>query len=895
MHNFSGMRKLLRRISYMLHRRRMDQELAEEMSAHREMMAEDRRRAFGSTLRLREDSHAAWGWTWLGRLWQDLNYGRRSIARNPGFALIAVLSLAVGIGANCAIFSLADTLLLRPLPVPHAADVVTLGSKDLTATTSATAGYNILPASYPDYKDIRDRTTGPGGSFQGVVAYNFIRAGVSAWTDARPDTLPQLRTGMQVTGNFFDVLEVKPELGRSFRPDEDQVPGRDAVVILDHDLWEQEFGADRSVLGRAVRMSGIAFTVIGVLPESFTSIDQWVHPAFYVPLMMGPRLGEAADVLEGRDRRFFTVKGRLKAGVPISRARMELAALAASLEKAYPATNKNQTMDVRTELDARIKTVPYNAALIVMLTILAAAVLLVACANVAGLLTSRAPSRAREMALRVAIGAGRMRLIGQLLTESLLLALAGGIAGVGVGYAGVLLFRQITYPSDLPLMISFDMNQRALLFSLGIALLSVFLFGLIPAIRTSRADLTTALKAGGGPAPGLRGFFGAPLWGRSVLVSGQVAVSLVLLTTNMFLYLGIHNNLAAGPGYRIDHLLLMSFDPSVEHYSAVQEHEFYKQLVERSRSVPGVKSVALASFVPMAVDIDSFSIVPEGNRLPRGINSVSVMASRVDENYFETAGIPLVRGRGFLKTDTENTPRVAVINETLAAHYWPGQDPIGKRFQLEGWVQIVGIARTTKYLATLEPPTDFLYVPYRQNPRGYMTLMVESAGDPAALTAPLRQVVRGLDSNLPVYDVRTMEEFYEARAVQVYQIIVQAVASMGLMGMGLALAGLYGLMAYAVSTRTREIGIRMAIGAKQGEVLRMMLRQGFVLAVSGMAAGLVLSAGVARLLRSTFPGDSPLAAYLLVTPVVLAVTMLAAYLPARRASRVDPMTALRDE
>ena len=500
------------------------------------------------------------------------------------------------------------------------------------------------------------------------------------------------------------------------------------------------------------------------------------------------------------------------------------------------------------------------------------------------------------MALRVAIGAGRTRLIRQLITESLLLAIGGGIAGIAVGYAGVLLFRQITYPSDLPLMLSFDMNRRALAFSSVVALVSVFLFGLVPAIRTSRADLTTALKAGGAAAQGFR-----RLWGRSLLVSGQVAVSLVLLTTTMFLYLGIHDNLAAGPGYRIDRLLLLNFDPSMAHYSAAQTQEFYQQLVERSRSVPGVKSVALASFVPMTVDLEAFSIVPEGGRLPRGIESISAMGNRVDENYFETAGIPLIRGRGFLKTDTENSPPVAVVNETLAGRYWPGQDVIGKRFQLAGqnvaaWIEIVGVAKTTKYLSSLEPPADFVYVPYRQNPSGCcMTLMVESAGKPAELAAPLREVVRGLDPNLPVYDVRTMENFYWARTVQVYQIIIQAVAGMGLMGMGLALAGLYGLMAYAVSSRTREIGIRMAIGANRGEVLRMVLRQGFTLALSGLAVGLVLSAGVARLLRATFPGDSPLAGYLLVTPAVLAVTMLAAYLPARRAAQVDPMTALRDE
>jgi putative ABC transport system permease protein len=877
------MHKLLRRVSYLLNRRRMDQDLADEMEAHREMMAEDRRTAFGNVLRLREDGRAAWGWVWLERLWQDLNYGRRAIARHPGLAVIAVISLAVGIGANCAIFSLADTVLLRPLPVPDPDNVVTLGSRDASGLGAA-AGLNMLAASYPDYRDIRDKTT----SFAGVVAYDITRLGFAS----RPDALPQLRMGSEVTGNFFQVMGVKPELGRSFQPEEDQVPGRDAVVILSHDLWEQEFAGDRSVLGREVRLNGLAFIVIGVMPRKFTGIEHWLYSAFYVPMMMRPRLsGDSRDVLNSRDLRFFTVKGRLKTDVPISRARAELAALGKSLEQAYPATNKNQSMDVRTEVDSQIKRVPRITAFLGMLIVLAAAVLLVACANVAGLITSRAPARAREMSLRMAIGAGRLRLIRQLITESLLLALAGGVAGVGLGYAGVLLFRQITYPSDLPLMLTFDLNQRALLFSLAIALLSVLLFGLIPAIRTSRTDLATALKAGGATVPAPR-----RLWGRGILVSGQVAVSLVLLTTSMFLYLGFRESLARGPGFRIDHLLLMSFDPSVVNYSPTQTHEFFRKLVEHSRSVPGVKSVALASFVPLSVEFDSFSIVPERYRFPPGRDSVSVMANRVDESYFETAGIPLIRGRGFLKTDTENTPHVAVINETLAAHYWPGQDSIGKRFRLDSeWVEIVGIAKTTKYLSTLEPPSDFLYVPYQQSPRAYMTLMVESAGEPGALAAPLREVVRSLDSNLPVYDVRTMGDFYLARAAQVYQVILQAVSSMGLMGMALAFAGLYGLMAYAVTVRTREIGIRMAIGANQGEVLVMVLRQGLALTLTGLAAGLVLSAGTTRFLRAAFPGDSPLAAYVLVTPAVLAITILAAYLPARRASRVDPMTALRCE
>lgn len=874
----------------------LDQELADYLEREtadnmaRGMSAEDARlaarRKLGPVARVKEETRSAWGWTWIERLFQDLRYGRRTLKRNPGFALIAIMSLAVGIGANCAIFTLADTLLLRPLPVPDPRGVLTIGSRD-TAGAADPGGFSILPASYPDYRDIRDKAT----SFQGVAAFDFERVAFAA--DTRGPA--RLDMGMTVSGNFFEVMQVAPELGRAFGPEEDRAPGRDTVVVLSHDLWTREFASDRSAIGREVRLNGIAFTVIGVMPPEFSGVDRFVYSAFYVPMMMKPALdANPANALEDRNMRVLMVKGRLKPGVSLARARAELAALSSLLAKTYPATNKTQTMDARTELDARIRQSPPLAGFTLMVMVLAAAVLLVACANVAGLLTSRAPARAREMALRLAIGSGRPRLILQLLTESLLLALGGCIAGVGLAYAGVLLLRQITIPSDLPLMISFDLDQRALEFGLAAGVLSVFLFGLIPAVRTSRTDLATALKAGSTTVAGA-----GRLWGRNVLVSGQVAVALMMLTVALFMFRAFRASLAAGPGYRTDHLAMMSFDPAVAHYDAAQDREFYQRLLDRSRDLPGAKAAALVSFVPMDVtSSDAFAIVPERVSLPGGSSNVSVMGNRVSEDYFEAAGVPLLRGRGFLDSDTASAPRVAVVNQALANHYWPQQDAIGKRFQLDGdWVEIVGVAKTTKYESSFEAPIDFLYLPYRQNPRTAMTLMVESAGDARPLIPPLREVVRSLDAAMPVFDVRLMEDFYRERAIRTNLVTIQAIAAMGLMGMALAMTGLYGLMAYAVSARTREIGIRMTIGASRGEVMRMVLRQGLTLAAAGIAAGEVLSLGAARAMQAAFGGGGgPRAtAYLTVAPLALAVTMLAAYVPARRAAKVDPAVALRDE
>jgi predicted permease len=823
--------------------------------------------------------------TFVERLWQDLRHGLRMLGQNPGFTLVAVISLAIGIGANAAMFSWADALLLRPLPVAHPGEVVTMGTK------VSLEGFSNLISSYPDYRDLRHNNR----NFEGLTAF----AGVTVGMAPRADAVPQMKFGMAVSANFFDVMGVAPRVGRGFRPDEDEVPGRDAVLVLDYATWEHQFAADKSILDRKVRLNGIEFTVVGVTPEEFTGVSQIIRPAFYLPVMMYPSVTANPKALETRDQRDFTVKGRLRSGLSMAQAQAELNTFARNLERAYPATNRNQSMVIRNELQTRIDADPIDSALSAMLLTLSMAVLLVACINVASLLTSRAPARAKEMALRLAVGAGRGTLIRQLITESLLISLAGGLLGVAVGYSGVVLLRNIQLPTDLPISLSFQLDRRVLLFSLAVSVFSVLLFGLIPAMQTTRVDLASAMKTGDAAASGR-----SRLWGRRFLVGCQVAVCLVLLTVSAFMYRGFEFVLASDQGFRRDHLMMMSLDPSLLHYTPAQTEQFYKALMDRARLGPGVKSVTLAATVPMSIEGAAAVVVPEGFPFPAGKENVTVFSNYVDENYFATMAVGLVRGRGFRETDSANNPRVAVVNEQFAKHYWPGQDAIGKRLRVidntkpaSSWVEIVGIAKTGVYLWIAEPPTDYIYLPRRQYPRSRLVLLTESAGDPAGLAAPLREVVRGLDSNQPIFNVRTMEEFYDMRVVRTGNTIVQIVAGMGVMGLVLATVGLYSLGAYAVSRRTREIGIRMAIGADRLKVLTMAMRQGLTPALIGIAVGVVVSGFADRALRAVFPGRTEMdfVAYFLMTPALLAITILAAFVPARRASRIDPMQALRYE
>jgi predicted permease len=884
----------LNRFSNLFCRRALNRELEEELEFHMEARArdniaagmsaeqarQDAARRFGNRTLAKERTREANLLGWLESFVQDLRHGGRMFVKNPGFTALAVISLALGTGANTAMFSTSDALLLRPLPVANPSELVDIGSD------FSTGDFRWSFTSYPNYVDIRDRSS----SYSGLLAFAPVTAGFAAQTGAPP----QMAVGMVVSGNFFDVLGVAPRLGRAFQADEDKVPGRDAVVVLSYGLWEQ-LGSDPSIVGRNVTIAGINCSVIGVAPESFTGPDRYRRPKFFVPVMMWPRVSGDTQALEDRAYWGLRVKGRLKRGAELAQAQAELDHIAKDLAQAYPSTNHNQGLKARREFESAVRENPVQAGLVAILSILAAGVLIIACANVAGLLASRAPVRAREIALRMSIGAGRFRLIRQLLTEGLLIAAAGGALGLPIAHAAIALLRHVRYPSDQIFVPRIAIDERVLAYSMAVAMLSAVLFGLIPAIQTTRADLATAFKTGGGEfVPGRR------LWGRNLLVAMQVAVSLALLTIAAFAYRMFAAELGYRMGFRTSHVMLMRFDPTLARYSKDEGQRFFERLGREARATAGVKSATLASATPIFFP-DTSSIAPEGRQLPAGQHGVSLFSCTTDEYYFDTLDIKIVRGRGFRATDTADAPRVAVINETLAQHYWPGQDPLGKRFRMDDengpWVEIVGVARNSRYLFIGERPTDFVYFPYRQHPMKRMVLMAESTGESASLAAPLREVARRLDPNLPAYDVHTMEEHYYARATSLADVIVDIVGSMGLMGMALAIAGLYGLISYAVSRRRREIGIRMAVGANGASVVRMVLRQGIAPVVIGLMIGLALSAGAGRLLASSYPLSERVgpALYGAIAPMLLVVALLAAFVPARRAAFVDPVTVLRDE
>jgi predicted permease len=880
--------------------RRADLELEQELRAHLELAAEaaerrgqspaDARRAAaleaGGVMQAMAVLREQRSLPWLDDLARDLRYGGRMLARNPGFTAVSVVSLAIGIGANCAMFSFADTLLLRPLTVPRPGELLTVGLIDPFEDS--------LESSYPDYVDITERNR----TFDGLAAFAQSTAGF-ATTSGAP---AKLTIGLLVTGNFFRVIGIAPHLGRDFRPEEDRVPGRDAVVILGHQFWVQQFAADPSILGRTVRLNGAEFTVIGVTPAGFTGVDQYVRFQFYTPLRMWPRFTpDAGDRLfEARDVRRLTVAGRLRPGVTMAQAQAELSTIAADLERAHPDTNHNGRLLVRTELQNRIAQAPPIASLVAMLAVLAGGVLLVACANVAGLLASRAPMRAREMALRLAIGAGSHRVVRQLVTESLLIALLGGVLGLGIGYAAVTLFSRIQIPVDLPIVATFSLDRRALTFSVVVAVVSACLVGLAPALRSARTDLTAVMKATDAAGYGRRRHRG-----RRVLVGGQVAIAVVLLVVATFTYRGFERQLGGGPGFRTERLLMMSVAPKQLRYSDEQAQQFFEKLAESARLTPGVRSATVTRYMPMDGIPPAVTIVPEGVQLPAGQESAVHGSSVVDEHYFDTLGLPILEGRAFQPTDSADAPRVAIVNEVIAQRYWPAQDPIGKRFRLDGsdgpWVMIVGVAKTSKYSFVSERPKPFVYFPFRQRPADSMFLLAESIGDPSALAAPLRALVGSLDANLPIANVRTMDELYRMRSVVVLDVIVTTIGAMGAMGLVLAIVGLYGLVAYAATRRTKEIGIRMAIGAGRASVLRMVLRQGLVLTLAGLGAGLFASVGAVPMLEGIFPGGGgaagdgriDLVPFLLVASTVLVVATAAAYIPARRASLINPIDALR--
>jgi macrolide transport system ATP-binding/permease protein len=894
-----SLRRFFARLGNLATRRAQDARLREEIAEHLALQTaeniraglspvEARRQAilkFGGVEAIKEDYRAQQGLQFIETFLQDVRFAIRNLRRTAGLTAFVVITLALGIGMTSAMFSMVDALIFRPYPVPHAGAVVTL--------SGTTHDSSFEDFSYREYLDIRDNTR----SYDGVIAYADMQA---VGYSAEAGVTPRIKGGMMVSGNFFRVLGVEPRLGRGFRVEEDQVPGRDAVVVLGPDFWRHEFESDPGVVGNTIRLNGTPFTVIGVAPDSFPGIQIFEHPDLYVPLAMAPVFSTnlLKNFFEDRDDRELNVKACLKPDTSLQEARNELALLAKRFERDYANVTRSRGAAVYTQFQTRTIE-DQNWKFGVIFVILALAVLLVACTNVAGLLLSRARERAREIAVRLALGAGRLRLIRLLLTESLILAILGGLAGIAIGYGVIEWFHSkdtIVFATELPMAVPFHMDRRVLLVCVGLSVLSAFLCGLAPALQSTHVDLVNGLKSADVEVPGRK-----RLWGRNMLVVAQVSMSLMLLTASFLMARGFEHDLLKDSGFTKDHLLMTSFDPRLIQYNATQTQQFYKLLAERMRETRGVQSEALTQNIPLGQDdFDGLTFVPDGFTMPPDRENFAATTDTVDGGYFQTMGIPILRGRAFLATDTADAPRVAIVNAHFAKHYWPAGDAVGKHIRLDSSagtrVEIVGVAQTIKYQTTTDP-IDFVYMPLAQHPMARMVLMLRSTGDPLELVQPVKDVVRGLDPNLPMLQTRTYEEFYLNQAVRGPQIAIDLVGAMGATGLVLAIAGLYGLVAYNVSRRTREIGIRMALGAASSNVLRLVLGKGLVLVGIGTVIGLALGFAVEQLMNSMLfnSGGVDVVAYLIVVPSLFLVTMLAAYVPARRASQIAPTQALRYE
>lgn len=813
----------------------------------------------------------------------NIRHSFRMLLRSPSFTAVAVLSIALGIGVNSALFSFHDAILLRPLPVHDPGSIVTISSGAPDEPPSAAR------MSYANFRDLRARSR----SFDGVIADQLMLFSFARSRDASRE----MKMGMLVSDDFFTVLGVRPSIGRGFTPEEGSAPGRDAVAVLGYDFWKNALGGDPSILNSVVTINGVGFKVIGVAPESFPGLDQFVRPSFFVPLMMVARLVPGGESpFEDRKVRRWDVRGRLKPGVSPKTAETEMTSLWKDLSQQYPDENRNHNIAVRTEFQQRIRAMPANAVISVMMTTLAALVLMVACVNVANLMLGRARSRTREIAIRVALGVSRTRLFGQLLTESFLIALLGAGLGLVFGLAGIRFLRntaQALVPTDIPVVIAAQLDFRVVLFSLAAAVASALLFGLAPALQSMKVRLVPALKSAE-LGESRRRFIG-----RRLLVVTQIALSMVLLVAAGMVQEGFRKTIALDPGFRTDHLITMALDTSFVRYTPSQTHSFYRNLVDRARTLPGARSVTLTSALPLDRGA-RISVTPEGYSFPQGKDNASVPMALADESYFGTMNTQLVDGRAFSAADNNQSRRVAIVNELFAGAYWPNQNAIGKRVRLNDangqWVEVVGIARNERYQNILERPMQFIYLPFAQQENPAMTLVVETVNrDASTLAAPLREIVSALDVSQPVFGLRTFESFYQREATGVPLLVMKTAAGMGLLGLTLALVGIYGLISFSVARRTREIGIRVAIGAERANVVTMFIREGMILALIGILVGGGASIAVGRLITAGFAGlgaASP-ALYVVVPGLVIVLTLAATYLPARRASRMDPLRALR--
>jgi putative ABC transport system permease protein len=884
-----------------LFRKRLDAELDEELGDHTARLearllgrgltpqaaCQAARREIGSVLRIREAHRAERSLIGLEDCLRDLRYAARGLLEHPGYALTAIVSIALAIGANSAIFSYADGLLLRPLPVPNPGGVVSLRAVSPSLDSGIIVGGDRI--SYRDFEDYRDSLA----SFEHLVAFTDIGASFST----RP-TNGEALTGYLVSGNLFEGLGVEIPLGRGFLAAEDEVPGRDAVVVLAHGVWMTRFAGDPSVIGRTVRIDGIEFTVVGVAPESLSGLDLFIRPDFFVPAMMGPALlgarGEApsARLLIDRSLRGFRVKGRLRSGVGVREASAEATLVASSIAEAHPDTNRGWGVVVSAERTTRLATYPLLGLLVTALFTVVGVNLLVASANVANLMLTRGRARSREIAIRLALGAGRGRMVRLLLAESLLITVGAGALALVVADLAIGVFS--TLKVDPNVTLTFAMDTRVVSFTVLVSLASVLLFGLMPALQATRTDLVSATKSGTGDA-GLH-----RTAGRNVLATAQIAGAMVLLVGATGFRILFDQALTNDPGFARERRITMQLQPDLAGYSDEAAERFFDDLVDRSVELPGIRSAALTSNIPLTwFFLRMDTVVPEDYALPEDRDGIDVFYHVVDEHYFDTMRTRITSGRGFLASDDEGHKAVAVVNEAFASRYL-GEDPIGARVRLgdrDGPVlEVVGVTVTAKNLSVIEPPVPLLYLPFTQNPSSTMALVAETDGDPGPLASSLLDMIHSRDPDVPISRVQTMEAVFETGSVSMLRVVRETYDAASLMGLFLALIGLYSVLSYQVARRTREIGVRMALGAQADQVIALFLRRAAPIVVVGLGIGTLLSLVAGGTVDQSLGGvglnPTPLVIVIL---FMLATTTLASFIPARRAARVDPQRALREE
>jgi predicted permease len=815
-------------------------------------------------------------------LWQDVRYGARMLVKNPGFAVVAIITLALGIGANTTIFGMVNSFLFRPLPVKDPQQITVIAFRQKQSNVQQNM-------SVAEYRDVRSQTS---DVFSDVVAFNFGIEGLSM--NGKPDRI----LSNYVSGNYFSVLGLKPALGRLILPSEGDRLNADPVIVLSYSYWQTHFGGDASIVGRKVSVNGHAMTVVGVAPQGFYGLAALAAVQAYMPLGMGTLEGDPANFMEDRGFRNSFVMGRLRPGATVEQASAVLAVVSKRLASEYPADQDISFMAFP-ELRSRPAPDPNNTMVLIsgLFLGLAALVLLLACGNVANILLVRATIREREMAIRAALGAARSRLIRQLLTESVLLALAGGAAGIVLGFFGSRALSSVNIQVDLPIRIDFGFDWRVFAYAFSAAFVTGIIVGIIPAIRISRGNISNILHEGG------RGLVGGRNRLRSSLVVAQVAASLMLLIIAGLFTRSLDKAQRSNLGFDANNVLDMTMDPTEIGYNETQGREFYKTLLDRVRALPGIESASLTSSVPLGYfnNADALSVV--GYEPPPNQQNSAVLFSYISPGYLETLKIPLLQGRSFTERDDDKAKFVAIIDETMAKKYWPNQDPVGRQFtmmsDLQHPVEVVGIAKDSRFTGATGPMQAGFYLPFAQHyaPASLETLQVRTATTPGAMIPEIEQLIQALAPDLPVFDVRTMRQsLYSLNGLLVYQLGAGLAASMGALGLVLAIVGVYGVVSFDASQKTHEIGIRMALGAEPGDVLKLVFGKGMVIVGIGLVVGLALAFGAARL-AGTFIAVSPAdpLTYMTVTGMLLLVAVAACYVPARRAMRVDPMVALRYE